>query len=156
MLVKLDICALSWWNWLKLRIGLRVPCRLLPLERLLQMCCVSVCVQCLSVCRFDAGVVVIAIVGHLSEHVLASIFIFLRPLRLLRWGFSLSFHLLIPSMYCTFMYLSPKRNTCAVCLHALKTVANAILVFTCHAGCCVWRDGTGILWILWLSFCHSC
>ena len=46
--------------------------------------CVCVCVQCLSVCRFDAGVVVIAIVGHLTEHVLASVFIFLRPLRLLR------------------------------------------------------------------------
>ena len=39
---------------------------------------------CVCSCRFDAGVVVIAIVGHLSEQVLASIFIFLRPLRLLR------------------------------------------------------------------------
>ena len=39
---------------------------------------------CVCSCRFDAGVVMIAIVGHLSEQVLASVFIFLRPLRLLR------------------------------------------------------------------------
>ena len=42
---------------------------------------------CVCSCRFDAGVVVVAIVGHLSEQVLASVFIFLRPLRLLRSDF---------------------------------------------------------------------
>ena len=55
------------------------------LEEIAASLCVCVCVcLCVRSCRFDAGVVVVAIVGHLSEQVLASIFIFLRPLRLLR------------------------------------------------------------------------